>query len=278
VRIKLKQCSYCDKHFKKLTREHVVNKSLIKSNYDAGKGYLKALDRHSKDYQTIQDVCPDCNNKILSHYDEYFLTFHENNLPDDFIDEGIEHIIKYDFGDLSRWLLKTLYNSERKNGYNFIPKKMHMFKNYITKKDNRTKRFKIFIELMKDIPKENLKKYGNISEDEFALTRNNLKVGNIFLPELLKLNAIVKYITTSNFVFYIFILGSKNSKGKQFQDILNIIYDKMKTNKIFYLDPKKDSISLESSGNTIIDLFKSTMEGNIPMIDRYLKNTTANTP
>lgn len=163
----MKQCAYCDKTTNKITSEHVVSKSFIDRYYKIGIGYAKVYDKYTQNFLTINDVCQKCNNEILSLLDSYFLEFYKSNIPEDIISKQTSLKLTYDFDKLSKWLLKTLYNSERKHSYEQIPKKLYRYKNYILGKDKRKRLFKIYLELLQDVPPEEIEKYTKISQLKF---------------------------------------------------------------------------------------------------------------
>lgn len=260
----MKKCAYCDRKDEKITKEHVVNKSFINRYYKVGKGYVNAYDKYTQNYMTIKDVCSKCNNECLSLLDTYFLDFYEANLPTQVIDSSAEIEINYHFEKLARWILKTLYNSERMNAYEFLPQKMRRFKNYILEKDNRTKLFKIYVELLQDVPQEEIIKYGHVDEEEIPIKLNFLRIGNAVISNQLTtgIDNTIKYIISSNFVFHVFVLDPGRHSESVFNQTLKIFCKLSGTNKIYYLNPSESSIILKASERTIINILEKTYEGN----------------
>jgi hypothetical protein len=112
-----KQCAYCGRTDRKLTKEHLWARSLHQRLQKArgDKQHLFWLSRLDKEVETepqIRDVCDVCNNGVLSHLDSYicklwdkfFSRIHERG---DFVR------FSYDYDLLCRWLLKLCYNSAR---------------------------------------------------------------------------------------------------------------------------------------------------------------------
>lgn len=61
---------------------------------------------------TVKDVCANCNNGPLSALDAYVNQLYDIYF-DKFVREGESINFQYDFEQLARWLLKTIYNSAR---------------------------------------------------------------------------------------------------------------------------------------------------------------------
>ncbi|MBY8961804.1 hypothetical protein KJK34_03460 [Flavobacterium sp. D11R37] len=111
------------------------------------------------------------------------LHFNNDNLPRFIIGSETKIKINYDFERLSKWLLKTLYNSERKNRReeDQVPLKMHRYREYIigTKKDSKL--FKIYMELLRDVPLEEIQQHCENIPEDFIGKIDFLKVGTIVL-------------------------------------------------------------------------------------------------
>jgi len=263
----MKKCAYCDRSDLKITKEHVVNKSFIDEYYKVGRGYANVYEKYTENYLTAKDVCSNCNNGILSQLDQYFLEFYPKNLPTEIINPSKKFKIKYEFGKLSKWLLKTVYNSERKNPYRQLPQLMYRYKNYILGREKECKLFKIFVEILSDIPREDWKSLPDLPEN-FDGKFNFLRIGNIILKEQTsETKDLVKHITSSNFMFHIFILNPGRHSGTAFEKIFKKYASNLGTCKLFYLDPKKNEITVTSSERDILHNLKDTFEGNKHFID-----------
>jgi len=260
----MKQCAYCDKTDEKITKEHVVNKAFIDRYYKIGKGYANAYDKYTENYLTAKDVCGKCNNEILSRLDDYFLDFYEANIPSFTVDKSSTFLINYEFERLSKWLLKTLYNSERKNAYEHIPQKMSRFKSYILGKDNRTKLFRIYIELLQDVSKEVILQHSHVKEEEIPEKLNFLRLGNIVFTDQFKtgVSDTIKYFISANFMFHIFILDVGKHSDKIFRITFDQYKNMLKTTKLYYLNSRNSEIKVSASHRTIINVLENTFEGN----------------
>ena len=204
------KCAYCD-NVGKCTREHVVNSAFLKKFFKIGRGYSNKEDRYTANYPVINDVCAVCNNGALSKLDEYFLSFYVSNLPIIEVTSSTYIEVNYDFEKLSKWLLKTLYNCERKNGYHILPKQMSLLRKYIISENNDHSNFRVYIELLKDIPLDEIKLAFNGSDSgiDVPTKLNFLRLGNsVFVSEIenKKIDHIIKYFVSSNFIFHIFIV------------------------------------------------------------------------
>lgn len=265
----MKICAYCDSNKNKITKEHVVNRSFIDRYYKTGKGYANVWEKYSENFLTVKDVCSKCNNEILSQLDSYFLDFYEANLPREIVLEDSQYSIEYNFSKLSKWLLKTSYNSERKNAYEYLPQRMHRYKDYIVGKNNKTKLFKVFLELLSDVSESDLKKIDNLPDD-FDGKFNFLRVGTIIFPEQRNsgFQDLVKHVISSNFMFHIFVLNPGRHTDSIFKTTFEQYCLRAKTNKLYYLDPTKSKLMLRGSNRTIVDILEITYEGEKLFIDR----------
>lgn len=271
----MKKCAYCDKTNNRITNEHVVNKAFLNKFYKGAIGYAKAYDKYTSNYLTSHDVCEVCNNGILSSLDTYFLDFYSQNAPTIQIVKDSSIRIEYEFDKLSRWLLKTLYNSERKHTYSNIPKKLHRFKQYVLGADKRTKLFKVYLELILDVPSEEIEKY--VDEETRSQLPNKLsflRIGTAVLSSQLEtgIKEVVRCFTSSNFVFHVFVIDPGKHREKAFQQRLKE-YVEISGIVLNYLDPQLKSIIAKSSTRTIVDILENSIEGDVPYIISAIKNS-----
>jgi len=266
----MKKCVYCDKTDNKITKEHVVNKSFLNKFYNKGNNYLKVYDKYTENYLTAKDVCSKCNNENLSKLDDYFLGFYEQNLPREQINSSTKIHLTYEYEMLSKWLLKTLYNSERRNSYEHLPNKMYRYKDYIIGKNNKIKLFKIFVELLQDVPREEIKKHFKNNEEDIPEKLNFLRIGNSVFAEQLNTGVtdLIKYISSSNLVFHIFILDPGKHNDIFFNPLLEKFTKANNLKNLTYLDPKKTDIVLKSSNRTILDILEKTIQGDKYFVDK----------
>lgn len=104
------KCAFCGEE-SPLTREHIWPKWA----HDSGDMRLKYNIRANKvmnSEQVVKDVCARCNNGELSNLDAYVKYLYDNYFSAGFQDVKNTEFT-YDFGKLSRWLLKVAYNSAR---------------------------------------------------------------------------------------------------------------------------------------------------------------------
>ena len=139
------ECAYCGTE-DILTREHLWPKCLIKRTRHQSEVFLKVACKIIRGEPTIKDVCIQCNNKYLSELDNYICCLFDNYFtnvvrPVDVVNFSFNH------NYLSRWLLKTLYNSKRAN----IPedaKIFHQYKRYMMHGQIPPKNLFIFLQLI----------------------------------------------------------------------------------------------------------------------------------
>lgn len=271
-----KKCAYCNREVEDITREHVVNKAFIDTFYKNGKGYLKAFDKYTDSYAVVRDVCTKCNNEVLGRLDAYFLKFYNHNLPRFIIDSETKIEINYDFEQLSKWLLKTLYNSERKNRRedDLVPLKMYRYKEYLTGKRKDNKLFKIYMELLRDVPLEEIQQHCENIPEDFTGKIDFLKVGTIVLKSevssmgLENITNVNKYLISSNFAFHIFLLDPGRHTEQIFKQRLSDFKNESRISILTLIDPKKNSIELKASSRDIIDYLNETYEGDLHYTER----------
>lgn len=105
-----KKCEYCEIEGEKLTKEHIIPKSIIDLFPECELSL--SSDRQYIGEAQIRDVCANCNNNILGKLDSYgkkMIEQYFNNINDKRENQDIE----YDYDILLRWLLKIFYNCQR---------------------------------------------------------------------------------------------------------------------------------------------------------------------
>lgn len=260
-----KECAYCGSSTSKITKEHVINKAFLDKFYNLSLRYANCYDKITANYLIVRDVCNVCNNKILSVYDEYFLYFYENHYSENQFKPNDTIEIRYNYKKISKWILKTLYNLERKNEINFVEPFFYNFKEYIIHDNVINNNFCIYLELLSDVSEEEIisvKKYKPEIEipkklDMFKLGTQFFKYGKI---------EFVKYIISSNFVFHVFT---------DFENINNIVQKVMfyegivGKNVLFKLDPNKEKIVVNVSKRNIIDILEKSSDGKKSFYERF---------
>lgn len=274
----LKPCSYCKKMFTKLTGEHVVSRSILTKFYENGRGYSHYSESQTSNYLKIHDVCSDCNNSILSKLDDKFLKFYSDFdvLQAQKISLGTEINIQYEYDFLSKWLLKTLYNSERKQGYNNLPKKMERYREHIIGKRDQSKIFRIYVELLGDVNLSDAEKSCPELIKDGLVKMPFLKMGNAAYGAVcgkevcINSEKAIKYFISQNIVFYIFLLDPKRNKPNHIKEYEDLFSDESGNIFIKPLDSNKNSVILKSSGRTVIDLIAVSMNGNMTSLEQFL--------
>jgi hypothetical protein len=114
------QCAYCGKPSARPTREHVFPDALDREfrkdgNPPAESYWIDRLEKKMVGGQpTVKDVCPKCNNVVLSKLDSYGLELYKRYFYR--IAEAGESVkFDYDYDRLLRWILKLNFNSARAN-------------------------------------------------------------------------------------------------------------------------------------------------------------------
>ncbi len=113
----MSRCAYCLRDDVKLSREHLIPKSLdlLFSGGDKWGGHYfleKAPDKFLPNQPVVKDVCVTCNNGPLSKLDSYALEFFRTNGRTSLAKESTLNV-RYSWESLCRWILKVQYNSAR---------------------------------------------------------------------------------------------------------------------------------------------------------------------
>ncbi|MBP0601124.1 hypothetical protein J8I01_01135 [Aeromonas sanarellii] len=147
------KCIYCG-NTGKLTREHILPSFVYQHHYQIeGQsnviGWREKPEKVVSGEAKIKDVCSTCNNITLSEYDSHAKDVLEsaNIFQKNFLLK--ETSFNYDYGLLSRWLLKVAYNSSRASGKQV--KEFESFKDYIISKNIENNNFFIACGLLKPI-------------------------------------------------------------------------------------------------------------------------------
>lgn len=256
--MKQKICSFCDKP-NKITKEHVVSKSVIKKlKINQSPGYEHSQGKYTTNNSTIKDVCEKCNNGPLSELDDYFIDFVNNNLPlDTPIQPNSAIELEFDFDKLSRWLLKTLYNSERKNGYEEVEKKLLHYKDYILGKEICNRPLRVFLEVLYDVPSNEIQKFN----ENIVFLKHFVKVGNIAFIDKGRIDYI-KQFTIGNFMFHVFVDLDENKNNGLVESLLDF-YDG-KGIKMYDLNLTTE---LLASNRSIVNILGMTQQGNKTFVD-----------
>lgn len=138
--VSMKTCSYCGK-VRKLSKEHLFPKWVVKRQPESNARFALHEKRVSERVATIRDVCRPCNNGPLSELDTYVLGLYDRYFRHP-VSGKTSVKFSYDYDLLSRWLLKTLYNSARIN--NTRPDELRPFKEYVLGVGDTPKDFRIF--------------------------------------------------------------------------------------------------------------------------------------
>jgi hypothetical protein len=112
------RCAIC-REPRPFTREHIWPQGFLKRSAFGIRYSARARRTFCGDL-IIKDVCRDCNNGPLSALDDYacflFDRYFAHRTP-----WGETFTFEYDYGRLTRWLLKTAFNSARATGTADVP-------------------------------------------------------------------------------------------------------------------------------------------------------------
>jgi hypothetical protein len=108
------QCAYCGA-VGPMTREHIWPKCFLERVQSYNIRYSGRAKKVFAGDFTVKDVCATCNNGELSKLDAYLCALYDKYFTE-IVQEGDTIAFEYDFGQLTRWLLKISYNSSRTTG------------------------------------------------------------------------------------------------------------------------------------------------------------------
>lgn len=107
-------CAYCGSVDQQITREHIWPRGILERTKHDLRFSGKAQKIVRADL-TIKDVCQRCNNGPLSELDEYFCSLYDRYFVNE-VREGEPILFHYNYGLLTRSLLKIAFNSARTTG------------------------------------------------------------------------------------------------------------------------------------------------------------------
>jgi hypothetical protein len=211
-----RQCAYCGEQKTALTREHIFPAALDREFSKDGTGmrepyWLDRLDEKMVGGQpTVKDVCPECNNVILSKLDSYGLQLYQRNFHR--IAENNETVeFDYDYNQLLRWILKLSYNSARANKADDV-KHLQKHRWYILGRHKRPARLALYLTL--------IYRHELDAETKARAAERNIEVSEHHTPDMLRIghfaiqepgwNPLVsRTVIFQSYLFSVFSLGEK---------------------------------------------------------------------
>ena len=108
------KCAFCDLP-RRMTREHIWPNGFLRRG-DFGVKFSARAGRTFSGDLVVRDVCEVCNSGPLSRLDAYACELYDANFSR--FPEHLEPVaFTYDYGKMSRWLLKVAFNSARAQGH-----------------------------------------------------------------------------------------------------------------------------------------------------------------
>jgi hypothetical protein len=257
----MKKCVYCGSN-EKLTKEHIFPRWVLKRQPESNVRFSRHENRVSERVPNIRDVCAHCNNVVLSELDNYMLSLYDRYFYKAVSRNG-KVTFEYDYDLLSRWLLKVVYNSARKN--NSRPDELEPFRDYILGKSDRPPTFRVFsLLLTPHRPSSNtLKRLGREQEHIVDIPPRNISITQ-FGVQISEENMLLlaRAVLFNSFCFAVSILPFdiprhvRRQALKDITDNLQRNYDgiqvidprfnkaRLYASKMDLLEMKKDSLSL----------------------------------
>lgn len=109
-----KPCAYCGE-MRRLTREHIWPDGFLRRG-DFGLKFSAKAGRAFAGDLIVRDVCEVCNNVPLGRLDGYACQLYDSNFAH-FPEHFTPVVFNYDYGKLTRWLIKIAFNSARAQGH-----------------------------------------------------------------------------------------------------------------------------------------------------------------
>lgn len=213
----MRHCAYCGQPAPQ-TGEHIFSSCLIKRQPESQLRMHRMPTKFIPPHQTINDVCEECNSQRLGEtdaeicrlYDEYFSTLVES-------EENVK--FEYDFNLLSRWLMKSSYNSIRAGRKKYEETRLRNLSEYIIGKGKPEFYFSIFVLLVTpyELKERDIEELSNVDELNFDYLEGEkgrlepeimgakqfgLEEGNLGRTEI--------YLCLINSYFFFALIHSKN--------------------------------------------------------------------
>lgn len=220
-------CAYCGSD-EKLTREHIIPAFLFRYQQENG-GYEVWNETAGKmltSEVTINDVCANCNNKLLGSLDGYANKLFKKSgvFTPNFLSNFA--ILMYDYSLLERWLLKVSFNSARATGN--TPSIFHKHIPYMLGKQERSQDIFVLAAIHKPVKltEEEMIKY----QGQFPFDSNGL-----INPFFVRITRVLQ--SDDDFVVRAFVIGSLLFYIVLFSNQIKLNYKKTKVKKLLKLLP-----------------------------------------
>lgn len=231
------QCAYCHKE-KKLTREHIIPESFLKrTNTPEMKTWLdRAPNKFINSDMVIKDVCPECNNGILSELDSYavnLIVSYNKKLKAN----TQKLLFHFDYYKLSKWLLKVCFNSARANKCNDDAELYSTLVPYIMENSIPHSKFSIYASLIElDYKHET---YYHLTDQSYEI--DHFRISPFRLKNLSSYKCSLRMIMVNSFAFIIMVFDEHLTHD----DIKRIKKECLHTYPLFKKLTPKNSTTLE---------------------------------
>lgn len=254
----LKVCAYCGRAGT-FTREHVFPSWLQKRVPPPEKNlqYFDRLRRFVDGDITIKDVCPECNNVLLSALDGYMAELYDSFLKY-FVRSGQSVQFKYRFDYLARWLLKTAYNMARA-GNSDIVDELSKCAEYILHGRQRPQGLAVFVRLI--IPHridpadahllpESIKREGEIVPYMVRVAKD----GNPVVAKYESMLAFYRIVAVNSYYFHLLVPKSGQYSRPDWRKVLRQFQDEIVPGS-FRLSEGRQNIRLSASNLDFVHVF-----------------------
>lgn len=266
-------CTYCGQDGR-LTREHILPSFIYKYQYTIGNGktagWREKPQKIIEGEVVIKDVCENCNNVVLGEMDAYVKNMLERSgvFTKCFIKQDM--IIDYNYGLLSRWLLKLAFNSSRASGKQLGV--FDKFKNIILGEESDFSGFVITAGLFKPLKltSEQQSKFGEHLGADYAGYVNPF-FSRISFPQYDLPGTFIKQIVIGALIFHVVVF--KNELSREHRKDLTKEYLNM-CKGMTLIRKNKSQVTIIQTPLTFIDSMQSHMlrPEVEPHLERLLKN------
>jgi hypothetical protein len=271
-----KVCAYCG-GAGPFSREHLFTGGLLERTASSENSFqwLQRKRGFVEGDAVIRDVCKSCNNGPLSQLDGYLCDLYDTYF-NKFVRDGESIRFQYRFDELSRWLIKTIYNSSRVHGQDvdFLSKCTQ----YILYNRQRPNGLSIFLQLVipfkpstvdrEKLP-ESFKNSGEFTWRTVRICQNRSPLLQKYLSSI----AVYRIVALNSYYFHVIIPKQDTYSTSSWKVILKNIQKDI-IPETYRLKLKCGEMTIQSSSTTFKDAFSAQFQKNWRAYSDYFKSDT----
>jgi hypothetical protein len=251
----MRTCAYCGSD-SKLTKEHILPRCIYKRTPDHDLQIFKSKSVGGE--LTVGDVCNTCNNVALSQLDNYIcklfdLYFYQVILQNQTVD------FQYNFHYLTRWLLKTSYNSARTQQDNRDSKLLAQYTDYILGNSLCPSKLAIYVQLITPypIPKEKKDEMREFVGNAEYLPPEYERIAKVIISDNSSSIGLLRLVAIKSFYFYIVTPSSISISEKRWKQTLYAVQSNL--GGLFKLGYNHTRITLRASNINVLDMMRKAV-------------------